>query len=202
MIKYFRTPNFFKWIFHRRVWGFSVSDTVYLTFDDGPTEALTPWIIEELKANDVKATFFCVGSNAVKYPQLIEELKQNGHAIGNHTMRHEKGTKSNKKKYMDSIEEANSVVQSTLFRPPYGRLPMTFARDIRKKYKVIMWTWLSYDYDKSIPVEVILKKAQRIKGGDILVVHDNIKTQDRLKELLPELIKLVKAKGLKFEILE
>jgi len=201
MIKYFKTPFFFKWIFHRRVWGFSSSDKVYLTFDDGPTSELTPWILEFLEAENVNATFFCVGSNAQKHPALLKSIIDKGHSVGNHSMRHEKGTETSQEAYMKSIEEASEYVPSTLFRPPYGRLPMAYCKSIRKEYKIIMWSWLSYDYDSTIPVSTILKKAKKIKGGDILVVHDNLKSQDRLKELLPQLIQLIKAKGLHFEII-
>ena len=201
MIKYFRTPSIFKWIFHRRVWGFSSSDKVFLTFDDGPTSELTPWILDLLDSENVKATFFCVGTNVSKHPELLENIINKGHAIGNHTMRHEKGTEVSKEDYFNSVKAASEEIPSTLFRPPYGRMPMKFAREIRKEYQIIMWTWLSYDYDSTISVKTILQKAQRIKAGDILVVHDNIKSQDRLKEILPQLIEIIKSKGLQFELI-
>lgn len=201
MIKYFKTPFFFKWIFHRRVWGFSSSDKVYLTFDDGPTSDLTQWILDVLESENVKASFFCVGANAKKHPDLVKSIIDNGHAVGNHTMRHEKGTKTSKSGYLKSIEEAGEFIPSKLFRPPYGRLPMRYCKEIRKDYKIVMWTWLSYDYDVSVSIEKILKKAKKIKGGDILVVHDNLKSQERLKVILPELIQIVKSKGLQFEVI-
>lgn len=201
MIKYFRTPSIFKWIFHRRVWGFSFSENVYLTFDDGPTNGLTKWILDFLESENVKATFFCVGGNAVKHPDLLKTILEQGHALGNHTMRHEKGTELSQTEYLKSIAEAGKVISSKLFRAPYGRLPMRYCKEIRKEYTIVMWTWLSYDYDAKVPVDKILKKAQKIKGGDIIVLHDNYKSADRLKEILPELIKLIKAKGLQFDII-
>ncbi|MFT6501571.1 MAG: peptidoglycan/xylan/chitin deacetylase (PgdA/CDA1 family) [Crocinitomicaceae bacterium] len=201
MIKYFKTPNTFKWIFHRRVWGFSSSNKVYLTFDDGPTSDLTPWILDFLDSQSIKATFFCVGANVKKHPDLLSTIIDKGHAVGNHTMRHEKGTEVSEQDYLKSIEEANTLIPSNLFRPPYGRLPMSYSKSIRAKYKIIMWSWLSYDYDSNVPIELILKKAQKIKGGDVLVVHDNIKSQERLKDLLPELVAIIKSKGLEFDII-
>jgi len=202
MIKVFKTPNLFKWIFHRRVWGFSDSKAVYLTFDDGPTKELTPWILNFLKEKQVKATFFCVGANAAREPALMESIRKNGHAVGNHTMYHENGVKTSKADYMQSIEEASQHIQSNLFRPPYGRLPVLFTKKIRQQYSIIMWSWLSYDYDPSVDIDVILKSARKeIKGGDILVVHDNMKTTDRLKELLPALIDIVREKGLEFRVI-
>jgi peptidoglycan/xylan/chitin deacetylase (PgdA/CDA1 family) len=201
-MKIFRTPIYFPWFFPRRRWGFS-SDTnsVFLTFDDGPTPELTNWILDYLDQEGIKATFFCVGSNAKKHPELMDRMTSAGHAIGNHTMRHEKGTKISRKEYLNSIKEASNYIDSTLFRPPYGRLPMIYGRKIRNEYQIIMWSWLSYDYDTSIPVTRILEEAYRIKSGDILVVHDNEKVMGRIKVLLPELVKIVKGKNLKFEVL-
>ena len=117
-------------------------------------------------------------------------------------MRHEKGTKTAREDYLKSIEEASLYIESNLFRPPYGRLPIRYARKIRKQYKVVMWSWLSYDYDATIETKTILQRAERdIKGGDIIVVHDNTNTTDRLKELLPALIKIIKNKGLEFKVI-
>lgn len=201
-MKLFRTPIYFPWIFPRRKWGFSASkQCVYLTFDDGPTSELSHWILDLLRKEQVCATFFCVGSNAKEYPEIVQRALAEGHAIGNHTMRHEKGTKISKKAYLESIEEASRYIESNLFRPPYGRLPMIYGRAIRKKYTIVMWTWLSYDYDKSVAVTDILAQAKRIKAGDILVLHDNEKVTDRIKELLPELIRVVREKGLGFEVI-
>lgn len=198
-MKQFRTPYFFRWIFHRRVWGFSrQNNTVYLTFDDGPTPECTHWILDRLAEKDIKATFFCVGANAKKYPELMDRMKREGHAIGNHTMRHEKGTQTHKIDYFRSIEEASEFVPSHLFRPPYGRIPMAYTKELRKNYQVIMWTWLSYDYHPEVSPEKILKRAQTIQSGDILVLHDNVKSFQKLKETLPELLLLIEKKGLTF----
>lgn len=198
-MKIFRTPIYFRWIFPRRKWGFSSSNKcVYLTFDDGPTPALSAWILDFLKRENIPATFFCVGANALAMPELIQRTREEGHALGNHTMRHEKGTSVSKMAYLKSIEEASHYIESQLFRPPYGRLPMIYGRKIRKKYTLVMWTWLSYDYDQSVSVSTILTQAQRIKAGDILVLHDNEKVTERLKELLPKLVQIVREKGLDF----
>ncbi len=198
-MKIFRTPIYFRWIFPRRKWGFSASkNCVYLTFDDGPTPKLSPWILDLLKQEKIPATFFCVGANAEAHPELVQRTLAEGHSIGNHTMRHEKGTKVSKNAYLASIDEASHFIPSKLFRPPYGRLPMIYGRNIRKKYTIVMWTWLSYDYDPSVSVSEILARAQRIKAGDILVLHDNEKVAERLQELLPKLIVCIREKGLKF----
>jgi peptidoglycan/xylan/chitin deacetylase (PgdA/CDA1 family) len=201
-MKIFRTPIYFPWFFPRRRWGFSsASKSVYLTFDDGPTPELTHWILELLEKEKIQATFFCVGTNAKSHPELMNRMVDQGHAIGNHTMRHEKGTKVSKKDYLESINEASNYIDSKLFRPPYGRLPMIYGRSIRKNYKIVMWSWLSYDYDASVSISKILEEASRIKAGDVLVVHDNEKVMNRIKELLPQMIQIVREKELNFAII-
>lgn len=201
-MKIFRTPIYFPWFFPWRRWGFSsASKSVYLTFDDGPTPELSNWILEFLAKEKIRATFFCVGVNAKSHPELMDRMIREGHAIGNHTMRHEKGTKISRKEYIESINEASNYIDSTLFRPPYGRLPIIYGRCIRRNYKIVMWSWLSYDYDKSVPISEILEEATRIKAGDVLVVHDNEKVTERIKELLPQMIQIIREKDLKFEII-
>lgn len=197
----FKTPHIFRWIFPRKVWGVSSSNKVYLTFDDGPTADLTYWILNELEKENIKATFFCVGQNAKQHPQLMDEMRRRGHVVGNHTMQHEHGNKTSKQDYLKSIEEAETYTSKTLFRPPYGRLPINYIKPIRKNYKIIMWSWLSYDYDQKVSEEKIIAKANKIKAGDILVLHDNSKVEDRLKIILPQIIKIVKDKGLQFEVI-
>lgn len=197
-MKQFRTPYFFRWIFHQRIWGFShKTNTVYITFDDGPTETCTPWILDLLAEKKIKATFFCVGSNVQKHPELLQRILSEGHSIGNHTMRHEKGTKTNKHAYISSVEEASALISSNLFRPPYGRIPMAYTRHLRKKYRIVMWTWLSYDYHPDVSAETILARARTIKPGDILVLHDNQKSFEKLQVVLPELLTLLEQKGLR-----
>ena len=199
MIRLFKTPYSARWFFPRRIWGFSSSDSVYLTFDDGPTPEMTRWILNLLEEKGVVATFFCVGANAVKHPDLMEELIRKGHSIGNHTMCHEKGTKVSREEYLNSINEASTHIPSLLFRPPYGRIKKAWEKDLYPNYKIVMWSWLSYDFDQSIPLDRILKKAEKqVKAGDILVLHDNAKVEERVKRLLPQLIDIIKDKGLKF----
>lgn len=199
-MKLFKTPRFFYWIFPRRTWGFSRSiNTVYLTFDDGPDPEITPWVLDFLKESVIKATFFCVGSNMIRYPELVQRIKAEGHTIGNHTMNHEKGTGVAFKAYKKSIEEAQQLVGNNLFRPPYGRIKSWQSYRLSKQYKIVMWSWLSYDYDLRVPIELILQKAKKqISAGDILVLHDNSKVKGRVQELLPELVEIIRRKGLGF----
>lgn len=199
-MRIFKTPRFFKWIFPRKTWGFSRSiKSVYLTFDDGPNPEITPWILDFLKERNIKATFFCVGSNIVKYPELFDRIVSEGHTVGNHTLNHDKGTKVSFKKYKNSIQETELLVKNNLFRPPYGRINYWKSYLLSKKYKIIMWSWLSYDFDQKVPIALIFEKAKKqISAGDILVMHDNDKVKDRVKEILPKLVAILKEKGLPF----
>lgn len=203
-MKLFKTPRFFRWIFPNKTWGFSrLENAVYLTFDDGPDPIITPWILDLLKERNIQATFFCVGANAEKHPELVERILSEGHSIGNHSMRHEKGVKTANNSYFESVREAQGYISSSLFRPPYGRLKISQTWKLKKDYQIIMWSWLSYDFDHSISIETILSKAQKqIKAGDILVLHDNPKCADRVKILLPQLLDMILGKKLVFKVID
>ncbi len=199
----FKTPRYLSWIYPRRTWGFALSEkTVYLTFDDGPNPILTPWILDVLKEKGIYATFFCVGENIKKFPELFERIKMEGHQIANHSMQHEKGTKTKWKTYKNSVEETQELVQNNLFRPPYGRIPIWQSARLAKKYKIIMWTWLSNDFDSTVAIEKIIAKAEKqIQAGQILVLHDNDRFEERVKDILPKLIEIIENKGLRFSVI-
>ena len=202
MTPVFKTPYLIKKILFKRLWGFSSSlNKVYLTFDDGPHPDITPWILDLLSNENIKATFFCVGENVRKYPAIYDRILKDGHAVGNHTMNHNNASNTQKKEYFDSIKKASAYIESNLFRPPYGRLPITWENELLKKYKIVMWSWLSYDFDMNQSISKILKKAKKINSGDILVLHDNPKILEKQKELLPELIRFIKERKITFEVL-
>lgn len=200
-MKLFKTPRFFRIFFPNKTWGFSRSEkAVYLTFDDGPDPDITPWVLEYLKEKNILATFFCVGENVKNNPSIYARILAEGHEVGNHSMKHEKGVETALNAYLQSIDSAKEFIDSKLFRPPYGRMTISQTHQVKKKYQIIMWSWLSFDYDKNIPIEKILRKAQnQITAGDILVLHDNAKTKDRLKILLPEIVALIEQKELRFK---
>ena len=198
----FRTPHFFRWIFPKRMWGFSWPEkTVYLTFDDGPTPVASEWVLDFLRNENLRATFFCLGENVRNHPELFERIKSEGHAVGNHSDHHEHGFKMSKKDYLASIEKADELIQSKLFRPPYGRMPISYDRSL-KKYTIVMWSWVAYDFDEKVSIEQILQSAKSIRNGDILVFHDNLKSFERLKIILPQVIEMLKDKGFSFEIIQ
>jgi len=198
----FRSPKILHWLFPGRVWGIFVSNPiVYLTFDDGPDAEITPWLLDFLKEESIVATFFCVGTNIKNQPETYQRILSDGHSVGNHLMNHENGYKTNDVVYLKSVEDASELIESNLFRPAYGKLKKSTERKLSNKYKIIMWSWLSYDYDKNVPIEKIIQKSKNIKQGDILVFHDNKKTKTRLKEALPIVVEMLKKRGFRFESL-
>lgn len=199
----FRSPKFLQKLFPNRVWGISVSGkSVFLTFDDGPNPEITPWVLDFLKEKGISATFFCVGENVQRHPGLYQRLLDEGHQTGNHTMKHLNGMKTDKETYLNSIRETQKYVHSILFRPPYGRMSKRYDKQLSQHFKIIMWTWLSKDYDNSVPVEKIIDAAYKIVPGDILVFHDNAKTKGRLKELLPPIIDRLKSEEFDFKLID
>ena len=199
---WFKPPLIARFFFNRYVWNIkNDTDSVYLTFDDGPNSKATAWTLSFLKKESIKATFFCVGNNILKEPEIFKQLIDDGHSIGNHLMNHENGFKTKNKDYFSSFEQAKKISRTSLFRPPYGKIKPSQAKTILKKDKIVMWTWLSYDYDKNIDIQTIIKKAGQIKAGDILVFHDSEKSFERLKLLLPEVVRLIKNKKLNFKTL-
>ena len=196
-MKIIKIPGFVRKIYANRTWNFFCDEpTVFLTFDDGPDPIVTDWVLQYLEGQQIKATFFCIGNNVHKYPQVFQRIKSEGHAFGNHSMHHENGYKTNDDAYFKSVQEANELIDSPLFRPPYGKITYRQVKFLKKNYKIIMWSWLSYDFDESFPIQKITQRGlKRIKSGDVLVFHDNVKSFERLKVLLPEVIAYCKSQG-------
>ena len=200
---FFRVPFLVQLLFNRRIWRGEDSNAVYLTFDDGPDIETTPWVLDLLRRENVKATFFCVGQNIENNPSLFKDIVNNGHAIGNHTYKHEKGSNTKKMAYIDSVHKTDTIHPSTLFRPPYGRINIfQVSKLISMGKKIIMWTWNAQDYKKSLEHSQIIDKARTIKGRDILLFHNSKKSEQNMKNSLPEVIKIIKQKKLFFKLLD
>jgi len=196
----FRVPYIVQSIYRNRQWRGNKKDCVYLTFDDGPEEKTTLWLLELLKKEDIKATFFCLGKQIESCPELFQEILNNGHAVGNHTYNHEKGSHTSCKKYINSIKKTDGLMNSTLFRPPYGRLTREQGRKVNMMgKKIIMWTWNAHDYDQNMNEETIIKKAALIKDGDILLFHNSLKSSKLMMACLPKVISIIKEKNLQFK---
>lgn len=174
---------------------------IYLTFDDGPTPELLPFILETLDKYQVKATFFCVGENITKQPSLFRKMLEK-HVVGNHTFNHMNGWKAKNYSYYRNVKKFDEVYQSCIFRPPYGRISRTQAKHISKKYNIIMWDVLSYDYDKNTsPKKCLANVVKNTKSGSVIVFHDNVKATKNLTYALPRAIEQLLSKGFIFDVI-
>ena len=198
-----KTPKLLTYLFSSFIWKIpNDNKTVYLTFDDGPTEKVTRKILEVLKNEKVKASFFCVGKNVEKYPDLFACIKAEGHAVGNHTNTHLNGWKTNKKQYLEDVEEADKLIKSNLFRPPYGKLNWRSKKDLQRKYKIVMWDVAGGDFDQYLGIKDVVKNIiNNVNPGSIVVLHDNQKFMAKTVEALPIIIKELKAKKYRFGLI-
>ncbi|MBT8262171.1 MAG: polysaccharide deacetylase family protein [Bacteroidia bacterium] len=202
-----KTPGFVQRLYPKRLWAFpNEVNSVFLTFDDGPIPEVTPWVLETLAAYDAKATFFCIGRNVEKHPEIFDKIISEGHAIGNHSYSHLKGWQTSTSEYINDFEIAEDIIQNQesfsedmvkLFRPPYGKLTSTQAASILKKdYKIVMWDVLSYDYDQKISEEKCLDNVKgNLESGSIVVFHDSLKAEKSLRFALPILLDSIRNKG-------
>ena len=176
---------------------------VYLTFDDGPIPEVTPWVLDLLMEHNIKATFFAVGENVFRYPEIFEQIVEDGHAVGNHTYHHLQGLKSDNKTYYKDIVHANKMIGSNLFRPPHGWLKRAQYRYLSGKYKIIMWDVISCDYNRNITKEEVLNNVLEFaREGSIITFHDSLKAEGHLKWALPRAIEALKAEGFEFDKIE
>ena len=207
-----KTNWIIKKIFSNYTWDVSNSgNTVYLTFDDGPIPEITTWVLEELKKYDLKATFFCIGENIEKHPEIFKKVISEGHAIGNHTFNHLNGWKTPTEAYIKNIKLCEEVIEKTtnynskskLFRPPYGKLKTAQARAIEKLgYEIIMWDVLSADFDTTLSKEQCLNNVlSKVKPGSIIVFHDSIKAFKNLEYVLPKTLAFLKENNFNCDVL-
>lgn len=188
-------------------WAFSGREKkIYLTFDDGPIPELTPWVLDELARHNARATFFCVGDNIRKYPQLFRRVFQEGHAIGNHTYNHLSGWRTPAKQYVENARRCEEVIlvqtggsYAKLFRPPYGQITPWQYRLLAKTHRIIMWDCLTGDFDSRLSPEDCHRSALRAAySGSIVVYHENLKAAPRLQYSLPLFLKYFSEEGFQF----
>jgi peptidoglycan-N-acetylglucosamine deacetylase len=185
-----------------RVTGKDINNTkkLYITFDDGPVPEVTPQVLDILKEYDAKATFFCVGDNVRKYPEIYKMVLDDGHATGNHSFSHLNGSKTDNATWYADIEKCSEYVHSSLFRPPHGRITYKQVKYLREKFKIIMWSVLTGDYNHSLSKEMVLDFALKYsKSGSIIVFHDSIKASERLLYALPRVLEHFSKLGFSFE---
>ena len=192
-----KTPGIIQTLFAGLVWRIAKSKKVYLTFDDGPVPEATPWILDLLKSKNIKATFFCVGENVKKHPEIFQRIIDEGHTVGNHTYNHLNAWKTGNEEYSQNVEKASEVIDSRLFRPPYGKLSIGQSKSLRSKYEIIMWDVLSGDFDTSISAqECFTNVKNNAQEGSIIVFHDSLKAIDKLKIVLPQVISYFEEQGI------
>jgi len=173
---------------------------VYLTFDDGPIPDMTPLILDVLDRYGIKATFFCVGDNVRKHPELYQQLLERGHSIGNHTYNHVQGIAYKSTNYIRNVAEASKLIDSKLFRPPHGhmRLPQFFR--LRKMFKIVMWDVVTRDYSPHMTARGVFNNVKRyVRNGSVIVFHDSLKARGRIEEALPKSIEWLINNGYSFK---
>lgn len=196
-------PFFYRMLFPETVWRIHRKNkrrSVYLTFDDGPIPEVTPWVLDTLDRYGVKATFFCVGDNVRRNPELLQEILRRGHSIGNHTMNHMQSMKVTTRTYLRNVAMANELIGSRLFRPPHGLMRWGTARLLKNHFTLIMYDLVTRDYSKKLTGEQVLNNVKRYaRKGSIIVFHDSLKAEKNMKYALPRAIEWLKEKGYEFE---
>lgn len=193
-----------RWLYPSAIWRMDPTEkAVYLTFDDGPIPEATPFILDTLREYGVKATFFMVGDNVRKYPELFERIKAEGHQVGNHTYNHLGAFKHWTLTYIMNTKKANDLIGAHLFRPPHGLMRWSEYYWLRKKYKIVMWDLVTRDYSKWLTPEEVLDNVKRYaRNGSIITFHDSLKSIDKLRTALPASIQWLKQEGYSFRIFD
>ncbi|ROS90779.1 polysaccharide deacetylase family protein [Muribaculaceae bacterium Isolate-039 (Harlan)] len=194
-------PFFYRLLFTEAIWRILQrgKKVVYLTFDDGPIPEETPWVLDVLDRYGVKATFFMVGDNVRRYPELFEEVKRRGHSYGNHTMHHLQGLKVDAKTFFRDITKADRLIGSILFRPPHGIISPLQTSLIKRHYNIIMYDLVTRDYSKRVSGEEVLDNVKRYaRNGSIIVFHDSKKAHVNMRYALPRAIEWLKEQGYEF----
>jgi peptidoglycan/xylan/chitin deacetylase (PgdA/CDA1 family) len=196
-------PDFVRCLYKGVLWRKSPSEkTIYLTFDDGPIPEVTPWVLDVLDRYDVKATFFCVGENVMRYPDVYKDVLVRGHRTGNHTYNHYRGLFRNSADYLANIEKAAQYIESDLFRPPHGDMKWSQLRTLRKQYQVVQWDVISRDYNSDLEPEKVLAIVKKYaRNGSIIVFHDSLKAARNMQYALPRAIEYLKEQGFAFRVL-
>jgi peptidoglycan/xylan/chitin deacetylase (PgdA/CDA1 family) len=199
-----RSPLLLKWYYPQLTWNKTRDHKViYLTFDDGPIPDVTDFVLKTLNSFSAKATFFCIGDNILKYPQIFESIKNEGHSIGNHTFNHLKGWDTSDDIYFQNFQKCQVQTGTNLFRPPYGRIKKTQIAKIKSNYPamdIVMWDTLSGDFDTNLLPEKCLKNViKHTTNGSIVVFHDSLKAFDRLFYTLPKVLEHFSGLGYQFE---
>lgn len=175
---------------------------LYLTFDDGPIPELTPWVLDQLKQYGALATFFCIGGNIQRNPEIFDRLRAAGHAVGNHTWTHVNGWETSLRTYLRDVMKCQALTGTDLFRPPYGRITLRQAWMLARRFRIVFWDVLSEDFDVRLSAEHCLATVIRhARPGSIIVFHDNLLSEERVRYTLPRTLEHFSRLGYRFEVL-
>ncbi|WP_226388885.1 polysaccharide deacetylase family protein [Penaeicola halotolerans] len=202
-----RIPTFIQKLFPDFIWSIdTIEKAIYLSFDDGPVPEVTPWVLDILASFGAKATFFCVGDNVKKHPEIFQRILTEGHQVGNHTQHHLNGWKTPLDSYLKDTEEANAIMQQftesplRYFRPPYGRMRMGQAKALKQSYDIVMWEVLTADYDPTLSAKSCLANSIRAtRSGSVVVFHDHEKCFSKLQKVLPAYLSHFQQLGYSFQ---
>mgnify|MGYP005671902251 FL=1 len=195
-----KTPSLTKYLFPSLVWKKNTDQKkIWITFDDGPDEKVTPYLINVLEKFNIKATFFIIGNQAKKYPELVKLIINNGHKIGNHSFSHLNGFSTNNNKYLEDVEQAKKYIDSDIFRPPYGKITPFQIKKLKKDFKIIMWDIMSWDFKENIyPNKIYKNVIDNVENGSIILFHNNLKSYNNLKNSLEIILEKLKEKEYQF----
>ena len=200
-------PRIYRWLFPGALWRIPApkghKKNVFLTFDDGPIPEMTPWILDVLDKYGIKATFFCVGENISKHPELYDMILNRGHLVGNHTYNHIQGIRFWSKNYIRNIAKASELIDSNLFRPPHGHMRVPQVMRLRKIFRIIMWDVVTRDYSPHMTAKGVFNNVKRYtRNGSIIVFHDSPKAKGRIEEALPKSIEWLLKNGYQFKVFD
>lgn len=198
-----KTPLLLKKLFPNVVWNKNNDEKViYLTFDDGPTPMITEWVLEQLKKYSATATFFCLGKNVEIHHNILLKITESGHSIGNHTYSHLNILNTDLSVYLEDVAKCQKLINSKLFRPPYGKITPRLIKKLKDKFEIILWDIISYDFDKNISAEQCYNNVvNNIENGSIIVFHDSEKAFNNLRVVLPRILKHLSDNGYKMNAL-
>lgn len=177
--------------------------TVYLTFDDGPIPEATPWVLDILDQHGVKATFFMVGQNIERHPELLAEVRRRGHRVGNHSLHHIRGLRLSPADYLTDVDACEKYTDSRLYRPPHGWLTPGQLKELKKHYRIVMFDLVTRDYSRKVNADEVFENVRKLtRDGSIIVFHDSLKSIDKLKTALPKALEWLKQEGYSFGLIE
>ncbi len=209
-MRIFKTPALLRYLFPEYIWRKSgEGKIIYLTFDDGPVPEVTEFVLQQLAIYQAKATFFCVGENISRYPEITQSIVKQGHCLANHTYNHLRGWDTESDTYVQNIALCQQQIEKwqpkreiKLFRPPYGRIRGKQFKEIKSAYRVIMWDILTYDFDNNLSPEISLKRIlKQTTAGSVVVFHDSVKAFPSLQYLLPQFLRYFSDLGYRFNTL-